>query len=68
MSQPIKTTTVICPECQHRYEDWYRTVGFGDHFDDEYLDKCSSAVCPKCQYKVYFETYSIICRNEPQQS
>lgn len=24
--------------------------------DDEYLDKCSSAICPQCQHKVYFDT------------
>jgi len=25
-----------------------------DDFDDEYLDECSSAICPQCGYKVEF--------------
>jgi hypothetical protein len=32
-----------------------------DDFDDEYLDKASSAVCPKCGRKVYF--HSLVVRD-----
>ncbi len=58
MSRPIEEVDVICPKCRQQYQDWIRTPGFGDDFDDEYLDKCSSAMCSHCQHKVYFRDLS----------
>lgn len=57
MTMPVENITVQCPNCDRQYEDWYRgSVNLGlDDFDEEYLDKCSSAVCPHCQHKVYFQ-------------
>ncbi len=45
---------MICPKCSHQYEDWYRaSINLElDDFDDEYLDRASSSICPKCNYKV----------------
>ncbi len=45
-----------CPNCDRNYKDWYRgSVNFDlDDFDKEYLEQCSSAICPHCQHKVYF--------------
>jgi len=58
MSSPIEEITIICPNCQHIYDDWSRASLNLDleYFDDEYIDECSSAVCPKCQHKVNFAT------------
>ena len=54
----VATVNIICPTCGHTYENWYRaSVNLDlDDFDEKYLDECSSAVSPKCQHKVYFET------------
>ena len=56
MTSPPERVTVICPQCGHTYEDWWRpSVNLDlDDFDDEYLDACMSAVCPECKHKVYF--------------
>jgi len=56
MTMPPEDVIVQCPQCDRTYEDWYRgPVNLDlDDFDDEYLDKCSSAVCPHCGHKVYF--------------
>ena len=58
MTSPIENITVRCPGCGREYQDWYRaSVNLTlDDFDDEYLDECSSAVCPFCRFKVYFDT------------
>jgi hypothetical protein len=52
MTMPPETVDIICPECGHQYQDWYRpSVNLNlDSFDDEYLDKCSSAVWPQCEH------------------
>ena len=57
MTSPVEEVTVSCPECGLRYQDWWRpSVNLDlDDFDQEYLDKCSSAVCPNCGHKVHFE-------------
>lgn len=56
MTQPPESISVTCPKCQHEYKDWYRSLGFGsESFDEEYIEQCNSAVCPQCQYKVYFD-------------
>jgi len=56
MTSPCEIVTVKCPKCGKVYEDWYRpSVNLMmDNFDEEYLDKCSSAICPDCGYKVRF--------------
>lgn len=58
---PPEDVTVQCPNCQHIYTDWYRASVNLDlyNFDEEYLDECSSAVCPQCQHKVYFDTLTV---------
>ncbi len=57
MTMPVETIDVCCPNCSEIYQDWYRgSVNLDlDNFDDEYLDACSSATCPKCGHKVYFQ-------------
>lgn len=56
MTMPIENVIVQCPKCNRQYEDWYRgSVNLDlDDFDQEYIDRCSSAVCPHCNHKVYF--------------
>ncbi|KLV06986.1 hypothetical protein ABT56_07510 [Photobacterium aquae] len=55
MSMPIEDIEVVCEKCGTIYQDWMRgSVNLDlDDFDEEYIDKCSSSVCPKCQHKVY---------------
>ena len=54
MTSPPEEITVDCPKCGHFYKDWYRaSVNLDlDDFDEEYLDRCSTATCPHCQHKV----------------
>ena len=56
MTSPPQAITVKCPGCGNVFEDWYRASVYMmmDDFDDEYLDECSSAICPQCGYKVEF--------------
>ena len=57
MTSPPKPINVVCPNCGLKYQDWWRpSVNLQlDNFDEEYLDQCRSAVCPCCNFKVYFE-------------
>jgi endogenous inhibitor of DNA gyrase (YacG/DUF329 family) len=57
MTSVVENITVKCPKCGKMYEDWYRASVnlMFDDFDEEYLDKCSSATCPYCGYKVRFD-------------
>jgi hypothetical protein len=52
---PVEPIVIKCPGCSHIFEEWYRRSANSDldDFDEEYLDKCSSAVCPRCKYKVF---------------
>lgn len=54
MTSPPEPITVYCPKCNLIYEDWWRpSVNLDlDHFDAAYLEKCSSATCPRCHTKV----------------
>lgn len=58
MTMPPEDVTVVCPKCGLKYQDWWRpSVNLDlDDFDEEYLDQCSSAVCPRCGTKVYFDS------------
>jgi hypothetical protein len=44
------------------YVDWFRpSINLDlDDFDEEYVDAASSAVCPNCSHKVYFENLVVI--------
>lgn len=57
MTSPIEEIEIKCPNCGMMYSSWYRpSINLNlDDFDEEYIDECSSAVCP-CKFKVYFET------------
>ena len=61
MTSPPAPVQVNCPKCAHTYKDWYRpSVNLDlDSFDEEYLDQCSSAVCPNCKHKVRFENLTV---------
>jgi DNA-directed RNA polymerase subunit RPC12/RpoP len=61
MTSPIKEIGIICPKCRHQFEDWQRlSVNLDlDDFDDAYLDECSSAVCPNCSFKIYFDSLTV---------
>jgi hypothetical protein len=63
MTSPPREVTVDCPKCGLRYQDWCRaSINLDlESFDDEYLDRASSAVCPGCTHKVYFGT--LVVRN-----
>ena len=37
------------PDCGHVYDDWFRpSINLASIFDDDHLDRCSSATCPEC--------------------
>ena len=55
MTSPPEDIFVDCPKCHALYKDWFRAsinFGLGDDFDEEYLEECSTSVCPECGYKV----------------
>jgi hypothetical protein len=57
MTSPCEEITVQCPQCKNHYKDWLRAsinLDLDEEFDDEYLDAASSATCPQCKHKVYF--------------
>lgn len=58
MTMPPEPITVVCPLCGHEYEDWWRpSINLSlDHFDDKYLEECSSATCPRCGLRVELDT------------
>jgi endogenous inhibitor of DNA gyrase (YacG/DUF329 family) len=59
MTSPPEEIEVTCPGCGHVYRDWRRAsfnLSLPDEFDDEYMDQATSAICPRCGLKVYFET------------
>ena len=64
MTSPPKSITVECPNCGQVYEDGYRpSINLGlDNFDDDYLDRCSSATCPGCGCKVSLDVL-VVDRN-----
>jgi predicted RNA-binding Zn-ribbon protein involved in translation (DUF1610 family) len=61
VTSPPKQIEIECPRCGEVYIDWYRpSMNLElDDFDEKYIDEASSAVCPKCGYKVRFETLLI---------
>ena len=50
MTSPVEQIVVECPGCGNRYEDWFRaSINLTlDSFDDEYLERASTATCPAC--------------------
>jgi type II secretory ATPase GspE/PulE/Tfp pilus assembly ATPase PilB-like protein len=61
MTSPIKAIDVLCPQCRQQYQNWHRpSVNLDlDDFDDEYLDECASAICPNCNFKIYFGSLTV---------
>jgi hypothetical protein len=61
MTSPIEEIDIQCPNCKTKYTDWLRpSVNLDlDDFDEEYLDECTSAVCPKCHFKVSFDILTV---------
>jgi len=55
MTSPPKDIQVTCPQCGHIYQDWYRpSINLNlDDFDDEYIERATTATCPLCQFKVF---------------
>lgn len=56
MTSPIETVRVTCPECHTVYDDWYRgSINLTlDDFDEEYVEKATTATCPACGTVVHF--------------
>jgi DNA-directed RNA polymerase subunit RPC12/RpoP len=56
-----KDITVQCPKCEHTYQDWYRpSINLSlDDFDDEYIEKASTASCPSCGHKVRLNVLTV---------
>jgi endogenous inhibitor of DNA gyrase (YacG/DUF329 family) len=54
MTMPPKEIQVLCPNCGKQYDDWSRgSINLTlDNFDNDYIDACSSSVCPNCDHKV----------------
>jgi hypothetical protein len=61
MTSPPREVEVCCPNCALQYVDWYRpSLNLDlDDFDESYIDTATSAVCPNCQHKVYFEHLTV---------
>lgn len=53
MTLPPAPIEVTCPDCGHRYVDWYRpSINLSlDESDDDYLEEASTTTCPKCGSK-----------------
>ena len=53
MTSPPEPIEVTCPDCGHRYVDWYRpSINLSlDDFDDDYLEEASTTTCPRCRSK-----------------
>lgn len=48
---PPSPVHMKCQRCGHRWKDWLRTVSPWDRElrdNDEYMEQCSTCVCPKC--------------------
>jgi hypothetical protein len=62
MTSPPREVEVCCPNCSSVYRDWYRpSLNLDlDDFDDDYIDAASSAVCPSCGHKIYFDSLVVI--------
>jgi hypothetical protein len=58
MTSAIEAFDVLCPQCGYLYQDWYRPLVNleYDDFDNEHLEECGSAVCPNCQFTIYFDS------------
>jgi predicted RNA-binding Zn-ribbon protein involved in translation (DUF1610 family) len=55
MSSPIEILTITCPSCGEAYQAQYRASmnrTLDPDFDDAYIEKMSTGVCPKCGHKV----------------
>ncbi len=50
MTSPPRDIHVTCPDCGHRYMDWYRpAINLSlDDFDDDYLKEASSMTWARC--------------------
>ncbi len=61
MTMPANEIEVICPNCGIKYDDWTRgSLNLDlDNFDNAYLDKCSSSVCPHCKHKVHHNVLTV---------
>ena len=57
MTSPPRQVDVHCPECATVYRDWIRpSINLTlEDFDDEYMDKATSAICPNCGRKVQLD-------------
>ncbi len=54
MTSPCTEIDIKCPNCGQQFKAWHRaSINLNlDSFDQAYIDKISSAVCPSCQWKV----------------
>ena len=54
MTSPITTIQVRCPKCAHTYSTQYRaSMNLQlDDFDEEYIERMSTATCPQCGHKI----------------
>jgi hypothetical protein len=63
MTSPPRQIKVSCPQCGHLYQDWCRdSINFDldpEMDDEEYLDECSSSICPECKHKVDLGTLKV---------
>jgi ribosomal protein L7/L12 len=53
MTMPPEEISVECPECGLWYDSWYRPSMnlVLDNFDDEHIERMSTATCPSCGCK-----------------
>lgn len=54
MTSPPENIHILCPQCGHLYEDWYRaSLNLEiDDFDEEYIKEATTSTCPECKYVV----------------
>ena len=54
MTSPPEDILIKCPKCGFVFMDFIRgSINLNlDNFDDEYMDKCMFATCPKCDTRI----------------
>lgn len=58
MTSPPEKIKIKCLNCKTIYEDWYRpSINLGlDDFDDEYIEKATTATCPECKTTIALDS------------
>jgi len=58
MTTPPRQVEVRCPECGHRYQDWYSpSINLAiEEWTEADIEEATTATCPRCGFKVRFNS------------